>query len=227
MGVKAVIFDLDGTITRFNLDYKRVRAEVRRFLAERGLPHSAFSLNESVFDMLRKAEIYMRNSGRSEEEIRRLRGEVFTLVDQYELDAARQTSLLPGARSALKAIRDMGLKMAILTVSGEKPTNHILESLRIRNFFDVVVTRESTPAVKPNPIHLKTALKLLEVKPSEAVMVGDSERDMKCAREVGVRAIGVLTGISNSEELMRAGADCLATSFTDLVLIIERLSREG
>ncbi|UCF59413.1 MAG: hypothetical protein JSV15_03105 [Candidatus Bathyarchaeota archaeon] len=61
MAIKAVIFDLDGTIVDFNLNYKAVRAEVIQFLTKQGFPRSIFSMNESVFEMLKKMEIYKKN----------------------------------------------------------------------------------------------------------------------------------------------------------------------
>ena len=48
MRVKAVIFDLDGTLASFNLDYKTVRAEVRGCLLNMGVPASVLSVNESI-----------------------------------------------------------------------------------------------------------------------------------------------------------------------------------
>ena len=60
MPIKAVIFDLDGTIASFNLDYLTVRAEVRSYLMRNGLPASILATNESIFDMLKKAEIFLK-----------------------------------------------------------------------------------------------------------------------------------------------------------------------
>ena len=52
MHIKAVIFDLDGTLANFNLDYKTVRALVKGYLMNRGVPTEILSLKESVFEML-------------------------------------------------------------------------------------------------------------------------------------------------------------------------------
>ena len=65
MPVEAVIFDLDGTIANFNLDYKTLRSEARSYLIRMGIPTSLVGVNESIFEMLKKAEIFLKNNGKS------------------------------------------------------------------------------------------------------------------------------------------------------------------
>lgn len=231
MAIKAVVFDLDGTLIEFNLDYKSARAEVIQLLGTRGFPQSLFSIKESVFEMLKKVQIIMKNNTKDLKEFARLKEAVLALLEKYELKSASSTRLLSGAFETLKALRKTGLKLALFTVNSQKSTNYILEALQLRGFFDAVVTRESVPMVKPNPIHLETTLKALKVKPEEALIVGDSVWDMKSAQELGAFAVGTITGVSSPEELTRAGANCLISSLTDLIVLVEKLnaaqSREG
>lgn len=222
MPIKAVVFDLDGTIVKFNLDYKTVRAEAIEFLTKQGFPRSIFSINESVFETLKKMEIHMRNHGKSKKEISRVRESVLSIVEEHEMEAARSTSLLPGIVDTLKMLKKMGLKLALFTVNCKKSTNYVLNALRISRFFDRVVTRDSVSMVKPNPIHLKAALKMLKVNPGEAVVVGDSVWDMQSAKELKVVAVGVPTGVSRPEELRHAGATYLVSA-VDLPTAIRQL----
>jgi len=224
MTTKAVVFDLDGTIVNFNLDYKAARAEVIEFLGAQGFPRSLFSLNESVFDMLKKVEISMRNNSKNKKEFSKLKETALTLLEKYEMESASSTSLVPGILETLKTLRKMKLKLGLFTINSKKSTNYILNTFRLKNSFDAVVTRDSVPTVKPNPLHLETALKKLKVKPAEAVVVGDSIWDIKSAQELHVFAVGVTYGVSTPEELTRAGANCLISSPTDLITLIEELN---
>jgi len=219
--IKAVIFDLDGTLVTFNLDYKTLRAEVLQFLAKRGFPRSIFSMRESFFRTLEKAEIYMKNNGVKEKDFQQIRKSVFSIANRYEMEAARETSLVSGVLETLKALRRKGLRIALFTANDEKPTDYVLRRFRLKPFFDAVVTRQSVKNIKPNPAHLEAALKALEVKPEEAVVVGDSIYDMKCAQGLGVTAIGITTRTS-SKELTQAGATHVTSSFTELPNIIEQ-----
>jgi len=224
LAVRAVVFDLDGTLVDFNLDYRKVRAEVLELLSRQGLPRSVFSLRESIFKTLKKAEIYMKNHGRGEDDFQRVKETVLSIANRYEMEAARMTSPVPGVLEALEVLRKMGLKMALYTVNDKGPTDYILKRFRLRCFFDAVVTRRSVPAVKPNAAHLEAVLRGLGVKSEEAVVVGDSVYDVRCARGLDVTAVGVTTGISSPRELAQAGATHLISSLTELPALLKQFN---
>jgi HAD superfamily hydrolase (TIGR01549 family) len=225
MTIKAVIFDLDGTIASFNLDYKAVRTEVRSFLVEAGVPSSVLALNESIFEMLKKTEVFLKNHGKTESAVQNVRERALAIAEKHELEAAKSTSLLPGVVETLKALRDMRLKLGLCTINGEKSTDYILKRFRIAGFFDAVVPRNRVRFVKPSGEHLEAALKALEVNAAEAVIVGDGSSDMKCAKELNVMAVGLPTGVSSREELAYSGANYLITKITDLPTLIDHANR--
>lgn len=223
MTVKAVVFDLDGTLASFNINYRAVRADVRSFLIRIGLPASVLSVNESVFEMLKKTEIFMKNNGRSEKDFMEVRAKVLAIAEKYELEAARTTSLLPGVSETLKVLKQKNLKIGLCTVSSWKSTNYILKCFGIAEYFDVVVPREAVKYVKPHPEHLEAALKALGVKPQETLVVGDGVGDIKCAKELKAIAAGLTTGISSPKELIDAGAEYIITSIMDVPKLIQQI----
>ena len=225
MVIKAVIFDLDGTIADFNLDYKAVRAEVRGFLIKEGLPASILSTNESIFEMLKKAEIFLKNNNKTAKAFEEIREGALAIAERHELEAAKDTSLLPGVTETLKTLRKTNLRTALFTINSEKSTNYILKRFRIADFFDAVIPRNSVRYVKPNPEHLETALKALMVNPDEAIVVGDGSSDMRCARELKVIAVGLRGGVSSMKELIASGANYVITSLTDLPTLVEETNK--
>jgi phosphoglycolate phosphatase len=225
ISIKAVIFDLDGTIASFNLDYKALRGEVRSYLLRVGVPASVLSVNENIFDMLKKTAIYVKNTGKSAEAMDEIRNSSWAIAEKYELEAARNTSLLPGADETLKALKQMNLKIGLFTLNSDKAANYILQRFKLGDFFSVTVPRNKVNYVKPNPDHLEMALKILGVAPEETLVVGDSNVDMESAKELKAIAVGLPSGISTIEELMVHGANYIITSITDLPVLIDKINR--
>ncbi|NLE05570.1 MAG: HAD family hydrolase [Crenarchaeota archaeon] len=224
--INAVIFDLDGTITSFNLDYKELRGEVRAYLIKIGIPTSTLKVNESIFEMLKTSELYLKNSSKTDLNIQQVKKEVYIITEKFELEAASTTNLLPGAYETLKILKAKELKIALCTMNSQKTANNILKRFKLTEFFDATVPRESTDEIKPNPNHLGISLKILEIPATEAIVVGDSTIDMQSAKELNVFAVGVTSGTSTKDQLINAGANYIITSITDLPVLIERINKE-
>jgi HAD superfamily hydrolase (TIGR01509 family) len=216
---------LDGTLASFNLDYKTVRAEVKGYLVKMGILDSILSLDESIFEMLRKTESFVKDSGKPSKFIREVRDEALAMAEKYELEAAGRTSLFPGAVETLKALRRMSLKIGLCTINSEKSMNYILKRFEIADFFDVTVPRNKVNHFKPHPEHLETAMKALGASAKDTVVVGDSSVDMQSASVLKVIAVGLPTGVSRIEQLMSSGANYIITSITDLPLLVEKINK--
>lgn len=221
--VKAVVFDLDGTLAEFNLDYKTIRAETLQYLVNQGFPASIFSLKETIFEMLKKAKVYLRNNG-ERIAFSTIQKHVFSIALKQELKAARETSLLPGVFEILKTLKKMKLKLAVFTLNSQQSTEYILENFRVKQFFDVIVAREAVNNVKPHRSHLSAVLEALKVDADEAVVVGDSVVDMKSAKILKVAAAGIASDNDAAKKLNSAGASHIVESFTDLPSLIDELN---
>lgn len=222
--VKAVIFDLDGTIASFNLDYKSLRGEVRSYLLRVGVPASVLSVKESVFDMLEKTRIYMKNNRRFDRAMEEIRNEALAIAEKYELEAASNTDILPGAYDTLKTLKQLDLKIGLFTLNSGKAANHILQRFKLSSYFSVMVPRNKVNFVKPNPEHLETALKVLGVSPEETVVVGDGEVDMESAKELKAIAVGLSATGSKTKQLINRGANYIITSISDLPILLQKIN---
>jgi phosphoglycolate phosphatase len=224
--IKAVVFDLDGTLVPFTLDVNKCRTQIIQSLIEQKFPSSLFSTKETAFDMLLKIKKYLKTKGSEDQNFITIKKMVFSTVEQFELKAAKTTKIFAGIPETLKALRDMNLKLALCTISGEKATDQILNRFDIKHYFEVVIPRESVLAVKPNPLHLKAALAQLNARYHEVVLVGDSVKDMTCAYHLKVIAIGVTTGLSSKEQLIEAGAHYVISSVNDLTKLIPEVNKQ-
>ena len=222
--IEAVIFDLDGTIAHFNLDYKTLRAEVRSYLMRIGVPASVLNVNESIFEMLTKTEIFVKNSSKPAIAFEEVRSQVMAIAEKYEMEAASTTSLLPGANETLKELKRMNLKIGLCTINNEKAANYILKRFKIEDFFQIVVARDRVKYVKPHTEQFEVALKRLGASMQTAVIVGDSVRDMQSAKELKAIAVGLPTGVSTMEQLMNNGANYIITSLSDLSTLIKKIN---
>jgi HAD superfamily hydrolase (TIGR01509 family) len=223
--VEAVIFDLDGTLAHFNLDFKALRAEVRSYLIRKEVPASVLNVNESIFEMLAKSEIFFKNGAKSAGTFEKVRTQTLDIAEKYEMEAASTTSLQPGTIETLKQLKMMKLKLGLCTTSSEKAAKYILQRFKIEEFFEIVVSRDNVKYVKPHTEQFETALKALGAEAQAAVIVGDSVVDMQSAKELKSMAVGIPTGVSTIEQLKNHGANYIITSLTDLPILINEINK--
>jgi HAD superfamily hydrolase (TIGR01549 family) len=226
MHVEAVIFDLDGTLASFNLDYKALRGEVREYLTHAGVPGSQLSVNESIFEMMKKTELFFKNNGKPTQTFLEARSRCLAIAEKYEMEAAANTNLLPGALDALNELKKLKLKLGLCTTSSETAASYILQRFKIVDYFKVVVPRDKVKQVKPDTEQVELALKTLGVHAEAAVVVGDSTVDMQSAKELKAIAVGLPTGFSTTEQLMTNGANYLITSLSDLPVLIKKINKD-
>jgi HAD superfamily hydrolase (TIGR01549 family) len=226
LAIETVIFDLDGTLAHFNLDYKALRSEVRIYLMSIHVPVSVLDVNESIFEMLKKTEIFVKNTTNSSESFEEIRAHVFSIAERYEMEAASTTSLLTGAVETLRELQKMSLKMGICTTSSEKAANYILQRFKIDGFFKVIIPRDKVKYVKPHIEQFELALKKLGVHAKATLIVGDSVVDMQSAKELKAIAVGLTSGLSTTDQLMNNGANYIVTSLNDLPVLIREINKD-
>jgi phosphoglycolate phosphatase len=225
MPIEAVIFDLDGTLATFNLDYKALRGEVREYLMRVGVPASLLTVNESIFEMMKKVELYMKNNGKTEQAFIEARDQSLAIAEKYEMEAAATTSLMPGALETLKDLKKMKVKIGLCTTSSDTAASYILRRFKIDDFFQVVVPRDKVTHVKPDTEQFEAALKTMGVRPNAVLIVGDSKVDMQSAKDLKAIAVGLPTGHSSDDDLTKNGANYIITSLSDLLTLIKKIDK--
>jgi phosphoglycolate phosphatase len=217
--VKAIIFDLDGTLIDSAPD---IHAAVNKTLAETGdgeLPLEmirGFIGNGVQVLMERVIEAQGLAPDRQDDMVE-------TFLRYYEADPATLTTLYPGVQDAIEQFRDEGWAMGVCTNKPEKPSRDILKAFGIDHYFGSVVGGDSTDAKKPDPKPLLTVIEQLGAK--SAVYVGDSEIDAECAKKAGIRFALFTEGYRRCE-VDDMPQDARFDDFDVLVAIVARLADE-
>lgn len=164
MGLRAVIFDLDGTVVENSYDWPGIRAE----LGTRA---------PSILEYL---------TGLPEPE----RSRKWAVLERHEAEQTRQSSLREGMRELLAFLRGRGVKTALVTNNTKANTSYLLSKFLLT--FDHVITRESG-LWKPTGAPFVDVLRVFGAGPGECAVVGDTRFDVWAAMDAGIDLILVLT----------------------------------
>ena len=159
--LRAVLFDLDGTLTHPNLDFDALRAEI----GVRG--------RRPILEWL---------AGQSDA----VRGRAWAVIHRHELEAAQTAQLADGAREVLTVITELDLRTGLVTRNSRRSAELVLRRLGLD--FDAVVTREDC-APKPSPEPVLECARRLGVLAEEALVVGDFYFDIQSGHAAGARTV--------------------------------------
>lgn len=119
---------------------------------------------------------------------------IATFRGHYDEIVESLLTVYPGVVSTLEALREWGVRVAIVTSKHRKGTLRALELVGLAHFFDLIVTPYDVPRGKPHPDQVVRALELLDVLPEEAIFLGDSPYDMAAGRAAGTHTAAALWG---------------------------------
>jgi len=175
MPIKAVIFDLDGTITQPYFDFDAIREEI-------GLARDSGPLLESM----EKMNLQLRRKAEK-------------ILFIHEQKAVIESKLNPGAEQTLSELRAAGIHIGILTRNKRSNAYAIAKKHKLK--FDAVIGREDGP-VKPDVFGVIELCRQFGVKPQETLLVGDYLFDLLCAKAAGVGAV-LLANHSQAGEFVK------------------------
>jgi HAD superfamily hydrolase (TIGR01509 family) len=141
-----------------------------------------------------------------------------------EISMSENVKLFPGALELLEELQGK-VRIALASMNNRAVIEQLLNSLQIKDFFEVVVTVEDVRKFKPDPeIFLKCAEKLRE-EPEHCVVVEDSIFGVQAAKAAGMECIAVLTGVYSRAELETASPGLIVESLTEKEKILEFILR--
>jgi phosphoglycolate phosphatase len=183
-GVRAVLFDLDGTFADTAPDLGRALNRMRADRRLEPLPIETLRAHASSGARgLIKAGFGLA-PGNEEYEALRLR-----FLALYEDSLCVDTRIFDGIAELLDALEARGLPWGIVTNKARRYTEPLLRQLGFDVRAACIVSGDSTPHVKPHPASLLRAAELLSLAPADCLYVGDDTRDIQAARAAGMRFI--------------------------------------
>jgi phosphoglycolate phosphatase len=217
--IRAVVFDLDGTLVETAADIHAVLAEVltESGLAAPTLPAVRAMIGDGARALVARALAAMGHDA----EIDALHAR-FTA--RYAEVPCRHSTPFDGAAELLAGLRRGGWRLGLCTNKPQLPTLGLLCALDLEQAFDAVIGGDVLPGIrKPDPRHLAAVLDQLGASPAAAVMVGDSGNDVLAARALKVPCILLSFGYTTvaAREL---GADAVVDRLADVPAAIAGLA---
>ncbi|NIA20414.1 MAG: HAD-IA family hydrolase [Anaerolineaceae bacterium] len=166
MSLKAMLLDMDGTITRPLLDFPAIKREI-------GIPAEAYILE--VLEAMTPLE----------------RERAMQILERHEGEAAERSELNDGIEELFAELRRRSVPAGVITRNSRQSAETVARRHGLE--FATLVCRDSARA-KPSPEGILLALERMKVSPAEAVYVGDHMIDIRAGRAAGTRTILVTNG---------------------------------
>ncbi len=206
--VKALVFDLDGTLIDSKMDLVNSVNATLREMKHRALPMDLVTsyVGSGAPVLIRRA----LGGNPSAEELKKALAFFLVHYEEHKLD---QTRLYPGVAETLADLKS--LPMSVLTNKPVKVSVRILEGLGVAQYFRSIYGGNSFETKKPDPLGAQQILTEFNAAPREAAMVGDSEMDVQTARNAGMRSVIVNFGFGTHDRAAHP-ADIYIDRFEEL-----------
>lgn len=204
--LKAVLFDLDGTLMNSHEIDKLTFIELLQ--EELGLNVTEKDFGRYTGTPVPKILMHFT----SEEKVRGLTDAWV----KHKLHFKEKLNLYPGVPDMLKKLKEAGLKLAIISSQLYEERVKIYSRFDLEKYFDLWITSDQTEHSKPHPEPVLKTLEHLGVAPQEAIMVGDTFNDMEAGRRAGTFIGAVLWGFGDKEQIYSYHPDLLFNQVVEL-----------
>ncbi|MCO6504248.1 MAG: HAD family hydrolase [Snodgrassella sp.] len=182
--IKAVLFDLDGTLADTALD---LGAALNRLLQKHGLSMQPMEAIRPLASHGASGLIELGTGiSKNAPEHAVLRQE---FLDEYELCFTEQTVLFTGINELLLSLSERQIKWGIITNKPHRFTDRLVPQLGFKVEPDVVVSGDTTSAPKPSTIPMLFACDQIGVSATDCLYIGDAERDMQAGNNAGMTTV--------------------------------------
>lgn len=203
---KAVIFDLDGTLSDSikSIKYCADLALEKVGLGPFDVEQYKYFVGDGAANLVKRA---LMAGGDTElvhfEEVFAEYKRIFKDNCMYEVKPYE------GIRELLEALKEQEIAIAVLSNKPHAETIHVIETLFGKGYFDIIQGQKDNVAIKPSPEGVFQILEQLKLSPEDILYLGDTATDMKTGKSAGAFTIGALWGFRKREELEESHADAI------------------
>ena len=219
--VAAVAFDLDGTLVETLPD---LHESANRMLAKIGRPPvSELTVRAYVgdgVDHLVRRLLTGKPDGEPDPDLFEMAAENFR--SHYASVLTRASHPFSGVISVLKILRERGFKLACVTNKPARFTEPLLDGLALTGYFDLILSGDSLPRKKPDPLPLLHLASAFGIELAQLLMVGDSPVDTGAARAAGCSVFCVPYGYRGTLAVQELDCDVIVPTLPDLLELIRR-----
>jgi len=213
--IKAVLFDLDGTLADTAPDLSFSLNHMRE---SRGLPSLPLSATRPVASLGARGLLKVGfDIGPDHPDFGTLREEFLGL---YEQNICRETRLFPGIPELLDGLEARGLRWGIVTNKAERLACLLIGRLDLASRASCVVGGDTTARFKPHPDPLLAASRAIREDPGSCIYVGDDLRDVEAGHAAGMKAAAVTWGYLNGGKPETWNADWLINNPRDVLKLV-------
>jgi len=216
--VKAVMFDLDGTLVN---TAPEIAFAANQMLSSLDLPNkSPIQIERYIGEgaqMLIK-RCMMSESGVEPDDD--LLNDAQALFFEHYANNVTRSQPYEGVLETLRHLKDKGFKLACVTNKPERFTHPLLDATGLAEFFEVVVSGDTLPKKKPSPMQLHHICKKFNVLEAETMLVGDSETDVVAAHAAGCYIVTVPYGYNQGRAIDERLVDATIADLPDLLNLL-------
>ena len=214
--IKAIIYDMDGTIASSE---KIARKEIIKFFGERGMELTKEE-DRIMFGLNWKDLVKLVLNNRGKEYSQSMKN---TLKERYVRNMRKNVEAMPNVYPLLEMTKQ-NFKVALGTNSRMREVDIIFNKLGFEKYFDIKLAKNHVKNAKPNPEMYLKAAKMLGVKPNECVVFEDSVVGVKAAKSAGMKCVAIINTHSGDD---LKEADILIKSYNEINLdILKNLGNE-
>ncbi|NCA91586.1 MAG: HAD family hydrolase, partial [Gammaproteobacteria bacterium] len=142
-------------------------------------------------------------------------------LELYRDNTSKRSQLFPGIEEGLDWLKAAGYRLGCVTNKAAQFTEPLLRDLGVRDSFEIVISGDTLPRSKPDPLPLLHAAAHFDVEPAAALMIGDSISDVKAARAAGFTIFCMSYGYNHGQDIRDYHPDAVLDSLTEIRGLLE------